>query len=74
MIHLTRLNHAPFVLNSDLIETIESTPDTIITLTNTQKVIVLESVEEIVQRVVSFRRGLVRGPAISGGQDAEGGG
>lgn len=61
MIHLTRLNHIPLVLNSDLIEHIEITPDTVITLTNGQKIMVLESAAEIVDRVVAFRRELYRG-------------
>ncbi len=61
MIHLTRLNHIPLVLNSDLIEHIEITPDTVITLTNGQKLMVLESAVEIIDRVVAFRRALYRG-------------
>ena len=56
MIHLTRINHAPLVLNSDLIEHIEATPDTVITLTNAQKMMVLESADEVIQRVIEFRQ------------------
>ena len=56
MIHLTRINHVPLVLNSDLIEHIEATPDTVITLTNAQKFMVLESADEIIARVIDFRR------------------
>jgi flagellar protein FlbD len=56
MIRLTRLNHLPVVLNSDLIEHIEETPDTVITLTSGQIVRVLESADEIVDRVIVFRR------------------
>ena len=48
MIQLTRLNHIPLVLNSDLIEHIEVTPDTVITLTNGQIIRVLESADEVV--------------------------
>ena len=44
------------MLNSDLIEHIESTPDTVISLTTGQKVIVLESADEVVRRVIDFRR------------------
>jgi len=61
MIHLTRLNHIPLVLNSDLIEHIEITPDTVITLTTGQKIMVLESAEEVVKRVVAFRRSIYTG-------------
>ena len=56
MIHLTRLNRVPLVLNSDLIEHIETTPDTVISLTNGQKFVVLETVDEIIGRVIGFRR------------------
>ncbi len=65
MIHVTRLNHTPVVLNSDLIEQIESTPDTVISLTTGQKIMVLESTEEIVDRIVSFRRSVLAGPLVS---------
>jgi flagellar protein FlbD len=56
MIRLTRLNRVPVVLNSDLIEHIEITPDTVITLTTGQILRVRESVEEVVNRIVEFRR------------------
>ena len=58
MIQVTRINHLPLVLNADLIEHLESTPDTVISLTNGQKMVVLESVEEVVKRVVEFRRSI----------------
>jgi flagellar protein FlbD len=61
MIHVTRLNHISLVLNAELIESIEVTPDTLISLTTGQKLVVLESAEEVVSRVVEYRR------AISGG-------
>jgi len=56
MILLTRLNHAPMVLNSDLIEHIDVTPDTVITLTTGQILRVRETAEEVVRRIVGFRR------------------
>jgi flagellar protein FlbD len=56
MIRLTRLNRAPMVLNSDLIEHIDVTPDTVITLTTGQILRVRESAEEVIQRIVGFRR------------------
>lgn len=61
MIHLTRINHVPLVLNSDLIEHIETTPDTVVTLCTGQKIRVLESPDEIINRVVAFRRALLSG-------------
>jgi flagellar protein FlbD len=56
MIQLTRLNHNEITINSDLIECLESTPDTLVKLTNGESFMVRESVEEVVQRVVDFRR------------------
>ncbi len=58
MIRLTRINHVPMVVNSDLIEHIEFTADTVVSLTNGQKFVVLESPEEVVQRVIRFRRAI----------------
>lgn len=58
MIHVTRLNHTPVVLNSDLIEEIETTPDTVISMTTGQKIMVLESTEEVVDRIRNFRRSI----------------
>ncbi len=70
MIRLTRLNHVPLVLNSDLIEHIEATPDTVISLTNGQKIMVLESSEEVVGRVIAFRRSIHESPPGSANTDA----
>ena len=56
MIRLTRLNNAAIVLNSDLIEHIDVTPDTVITLTTGQILRVRETAEEVVKRIVEFRR------------------
>lgn len=56
MIKLQLINGDEIVLNSDLIEFMEATPDTIISLSNGKKMIVRESVPEVVDRVVEFRR------------------
>ncbi len=61
MIQLTRLNHVPLVLNSDLIEHMEVTPDTVVTLTTGQKFVVLESAEEVLERIIQFRRSIITG-------------
>ena len=63
MIRLTRLNRAVMVLNSDLIEHIDITPDTVITLTTGQILRVRESADEVVERIVEFRRRLQAAPA-----------
>ena len=62
MIRLTRINKVPLVLNSDLIEHLEVTPDTVVSLTNGQKFLVLETPDEVVERIVEFRR-LISQPA-----------
>lgn len=56
MIEVTRINNTRFVLNADCIETVESTPDTVIGLTNGKKYIVVEKVEEIVNRVIEYKQ------------------
>jgi flagellar protein FlbD len=56
MIRLTRLNHVPLIVNADLIEHVEVTPDTVVALTTGQKFIVLESAEEVVEKVIQFRK------------------
>jgi flagellar protein FlbD len=58
MIRLTRINQVPLVLNSDLIEHVEATPDTVISLTTGQKFMVLESADEVIHRVIEFRRAI----------------
>jgi flagellar protein FlbD len=56
MIQVTRFNHTEFTVNADLIEFVEHTPDTIITMVTGRKVLVLESVDEIKNRVIKYRR------------------
>jgi flagellar protein FlbD len=56
MIRVTRLNDTPLILNADLIEFFESTPDTIISLTTGRKILVKETPDEIVARVLEFKR------------------
>ena len=61
MIRLTRINHVPLILNADLIEHVETTPDTVISLINGQKFVVLESTDDVIRKVVEFRREISRG-------------
>ena len=58
MIRLTRLNNRTLVVNSDLIKFIENAPDTVITLVSGEKIVVLESADEVIARIVGFRRRL----------------
>ncbi len=71
MIHLTRLNHSRVVLNCDLIEQIEATPDTVVSMTTGQKIMVLESTEEIIDRVRIFRRSIFTVQNHSNGESAK---
>ena len=68
MIRLTRLNHVPLVLNSDLIEQVEVTPDTVITMTTGEKIMVLESADQIMDRVVQFRRTIFNWATVRSGE------
>ena len=56
MVQLTRLNQEAFLLNPDLIEQVEITPTTVITLSNSHKLLVRESAEEVLKRILEFRR------------------
>ncbi len=56
MIDVTRMNGKQFTLNSDLIETIEETPDTVLTLTTGKKIIVKESRQEVKNLVKLYRK------------------
>ena len=56
MVRLSKFAGTEFYLNAELIETIEMTPDTVVSLTNGRKFLVRESAEEVVSRVVNFRQ------------------
>lgn len=60
MITLTRLNGGKFVVNAELVRTVEELPDTTITLINGDHMIVRESMEEVVDRAVDYGRRLRR--------------
>jgi flagellar protein FlbD len=59
MIELTRLNGKPMVLNSDLIKTAEVSPDTMLTLINGEKLIVRETLAELMERTLAYRAHLL---------------
>jgi flagellar protein FlbD len=56
MIKVTRLNGQLIVLNAELIEFVEEIPDTIISLTTGKKIMVKENAEEIIDKVISYKR------------------
>lgn len=55
MVRLTKINGQEIYVNNDLIEFIESTPDTIISLTTGKKLIIKETVEEVIDKVLEFK-------------------
>ena len=61
MIALRRLNNSAIMVNPDLIESLEATPDTVVTLTNGNKLIVRDSMEEVRDKIVEFKR-RIHGP------------
>lgn len=65
MIQLTRLNNHSLVVNSDLIKFVEQAPDTVITLVDGDKIVVLESARDVLERVAQFRRSVLEGIAAS---------
>ena len=61
MIRLTRLNSNALTINSDLIKFIENAPDTVITLTTGEKIVVRESTDDVLRRIIAFRRAVLAG-------------
>jgi flagellar protein FlbD len=61
MIQLTRLNNQPLTVNSDLIKFVEQAPDTVITMVTGEKIVVLEKAQDVLDRVIQFRRSVLQG-------------
>jgi flagellar protein FlbD len=61
MIQLTRLNNHLLIINSDLVKLIENAPDTVLTLVTGEKIVVLESSDVVLDRIVEFRRRILSG-------------
>lgn len=68
MIKLTRLDksRSQIVVSADLIETLEATPDTVVTLTTGKKFMVQEAVDEVMEKVVEYRRRII--PIVIGNE------
>jgi len=62
VIYVTRLDGSQLVVNADLIETVEHTADTVITLLDGKKLVVKTLVHEVVDRVIGYRQMIARGP------------
>ncbi len=58
MIKVTRMNGMELVINGDLIEFLEATPDTVLTLTNGKKFVLKDSVEEVIQKAIDYKRSI----------------
>lgn len=65
MIKLTRINGEEFVLNAELIQYVECRPDTFITLTTSERIIVREPVEDVVRRALDHARSIRFVPGLS---------
>jgi len=59
MILLTRLNGVPFAINADLIERVESTPDTVVTMVDGRKHVVSETTTQVIERIIEFRASIL---------------
>ncbi|MFI3231226.1 MAG: flagellar FlbD family protein [bacterium] len=59
MIRVTKLNDMELVINADFIELIQSVPDTTITLSTGQKIIVKESVDEIIDKIADYKKSII---------------
>ena len=64
MIRLNRLNKEPFLVNCDLIEFIEETPNTIVSMVSGRKLVVLETAQEITDLIVAYKRRIF-GPEVT---------
>ena len=56
MIKVTRLNHQEVVINAEHIEIVEANPDTVISLVSGKKMVVSESIDEIINRVIAYKK------------------
>jgi flagellar protein FlbD len=61
MIRLTRLNNQNLMVNSDLIKFVEHSPDTLLTLVTGEKIVVRESVDQVLDGMIQFRRAVLQG-------------
>ncbi len=67
MIRLTRLNNQPLAVNSDLIKFVEQSPDTMLTLVTGEKIVVRETAQQVLDRIIEFRRTIAAEFPPSGG-------
>lgn len=74
MIKLTRLGGEPFVLNAELIQYVEARPDTFVTLTTGERLVVTESMDEVLRRAVAYQQAkhMIPPPARPLGRTSQG--
>ena len=58
MIKVNRMNGLELIINGDLIEFLEATPDTVITLTTGKKFVLKDTVDEVIQKVIDYKRSI----------------
>jgi len=65
MIAVTRLDGVSMLLNAEVVAWIEQTPDTMVGLLNGERFLVRESPDELVRRIVAFKRSVIAGPEVA---------
>lgn len=63
MIRLNRLNNTEIVVNAELIEYMEETPDLVITLTSGRRIVVVQSLSEVIDRIISYKAKIISSAA-----------
>lgn len=71
MIRLSRLNGKEFVVNCELIKYVESTPDTVITLSTNEKLMVRDTVDQVIEKTIQFRQRVFQNAPFKGDPPAE---
>lgn len=71
MITVTRLNGKKFYINAELIQMVEATPDTVITLVNHEKYIVKDPAEEVVRRIIDYKNRVYHSKLTTPNQDSQ---
>jgi flagellar protein FlbD len=71
VITVHRLNNSEIMVNANHIESLEATPDTIITLSNDKKIIVRESISEVLDRIIAYQRKVFEPPTIIQREEGE---
>jgi len=66
MIKLTRLDGQPFILNADLIRYVEQRPDTFVTLTSGDRIVVSEKMDRVVELAIDYQQRKAMLPALTG--------